>query len=99
MAFFVYILRCRDGSLYTGIARDLEKRMKQHSLGRGSRYVRSRLPFRLVYSEEFGSLPGAMRRENEIKRLARAEKAGLVGRGPPHPSDYEVEQPPDQDGH
>ncbi len=88
MAFFVYILRCRDGSLYTGIARDLEKRMKKHSRGRGSRCVRSRLPFRLVYSEEFTTRSESMRRENQIKALARAEKAGLISRGALHPSDY-----------
>lgn len=99
MAFFVYVLRCRDGSLYTGIARDLEKRMEQHSRGRGSRYVRSRLPFRLVYSEVLGSLSQAMRRENHIKGLARAGKEELVRRGPPGKSDYEVQKPAHQEGH
>ena len=82
MAFFVYMLKCRGGSLYTGIARDLEKRMEQHSLGRGSKYVRSRLPFRLVYFEEFKTRSEAMRRENQIKGLTRIEKAELISRGP-----------------
>jgi putative endonuclease len=85
MAFFVYMLRCRDGSLYTGIARDLEKRMEQHSRGRGSKYVRSRLPFRLVYLEEFGTKSGAMVRENQIKSLPRKEKARLIRKGSPRP--------------
>jgi putative endonuclease len=76
--FFVYILRCRDGSLYTGITNDLEKRMETHSRGKGSRYVRSRLPFKLVHSEPFDTKPKAMRRENEIKMMKREEKAALI---------------------
>lgn len=77
--FFVYILRCRDGSLYTGIAKDLERRMREHSSGKGSRYVRTRRPFRLVYSEEAPDMSAALKRENEIKRLPRWEKAALAG--------------------
>ncbi len=78
--FFVYILRCRDGSLYTGITNDLKKRMVAHSNGKGSRYVRSRLPFRLVHSESFETKSLAMRRENEIKMMKREEKAMLIGK-------------------
>jgi putative endonuclease len=76
--FFVYILRCRDGSLYTGMTNDLEKRMDSHSRGKGSRYVRSRLPFTLVHSESFDTKPQAMRRENEIKMMKRGEKDMLI---------------------
>lgn len=80
MAFFVYVLRCRDGSLYTGSTRDLKKRMERHSNGRGSKYVRSRLPFRLVHFEEAGTLSEAMKRENQIKGMSRSEKAELISR-------------------
>jgi putative endonuclease len=76
--FFVYILMCRDGSLYTGMTNDLEKRMEAHSRGKGSRYVRSRLPFELVHSEPFGTKPEAMKRENEIKMMKREEKTALI---------------------
>jgi putative endonuclease len=78
MVFFVYMLRCRDGSLYTGITNDLKKRMEQHSRGRGSKYVRARRPFRLVYTEDAGDKSSALKREIEIKRLSRQEKIRLL---------------------
>jgi putative endonuclease len=80
MEYSVYILECRDGSLYTGIARDLKDRLEMHSRGRGSRYVRSRLPFRLVYSEQLASRSEALKRELEIKSMDRSEKKMLVNR-------------------
>ena len=76
--YFVYILRCRDGSLYTGITNDLDKRLKAHSEGRGSRYVRRKMPFELVYVEKIGEKSNALKRELEIKPLAKAEKELLV---------------------
>lgn len=76
--FFVYMLKCRDGTFYTGIAKDLEKRMEVHRSGKGSKYVRTRLPFRLVYSESAESKSAAMKRENHIKQMSRAEKIALV---------------------
>jgi predicted GIY-YIG superfamily endonuclease len=78
---FVYILRCGDGSLYTGIAKDLERRLAQHRAGRASRYTRSRLPVALAWSCETGSWGDALREEIRIKALSRAEKEALV-RGP-----------------
>jgi len=78
--FLVYILRCRDGSLYTGITNDLKKRMEQHAKGVGSKYVRSRRPFKLVYTEEIGDKSSAMKRENEIKQLSRQEKIMLLNK-------------------
>ncbi len=83
--FFVYILKCRDGSLYTGMTNNLEKRMEAHSSGKGSRYVRSHLPFRLVHSESFETKPEAMKRENEIKGMKRGEKAMLISKPPKPP--------------
>ena len=71
----VYIVRCRDGTLYTGIARDLDKRIAEHnSEAGGARYTRPRRPVKLVYSEQAPSRSEALKREYEIKRLPRAKK-------------------------
>jgi len=75
---YLYILRCGDGSLYTGIALDLERRLGQHQAGRASRYTRSRLPVDLVWWREIGSWGDALREELRIKRLSRSEKEALV---------------------
>lgn len=80
MSWFVYILRCGDGSLYTGITTDLERRCAQHIAGRASRYTRCRLPVRLVYQERRRDRPDALRRELAIKALSRTEKLALLGR-------------------
>ena len=71
------MLRCSDGSLYTGYTVDLRRRVAQHNSGAGSRYTASRLPVRLVYVEEARNLAGALRREFEIKKLGRGEKLRL----------------------
>jgi predicted GIY-YIG superfamily endonuclease len=78
--WLVYILRCRDGSLYTGITNDLPKRLKAHTASRASKYTRSRLPVRLAYSEPQRSKSAALKRELAIKRLRRAEKERLVAK-------------------
>lgn len=75
---YCYILRCGDGSLYTGWTNDLEKRLAAHSAGKGGRYTRSRLPVELVYYEEYGTREEAMAREWAVKRLTRAEKLALI---------------------
>lgn len=81
--WLVYLLRCRDGSLYTGITNDLPRRLARHRLGRGSAYVRARLPVRLVYRESQPDRPAALRREAAIKRLTREAKLALIlGRSP-----------------
>ena len=77
--FFVYILRCSDGSLYTGYTNDISRRLRRHAAGTGSKYTRGRLPVKLAYFEEFGDRIIALRRENEIKRLSRKEKVALCG--------------------
>jgi predicted GIY-YIG superfamily endonuclease len=74
----VYIVRCADSSLYTGIAKNVERRIKQHNAGRGAKYTRSRLPVELVYSESADTRETALRREIEIKRLKRGEKLKLI---------------------
>ena len=75
---YVYILRCGDGSLYTGWTNDLEKRVKAHSSGRGAKYTRTHLPVELVYSEQLDTKEAAMSREWHIKRLINAEKLRLI---------------------
>lgn len=75
---YVYMLRCRDGSLYTGWTNDLEKRLKAHNSGSASKYTRTRLPAELVYFEEWESKEAAMSRDWHIKRLSREEKLKLI---------------------
>ena len=75
---YVYMLRCRDGSLYTGWTNDLEKRLKAHNSGSASKYTRTRLPAELVYFEKWESKEAAMSREWHIKRLSREEKLKLI---------------------
>lgn len=75
---YVYMLRCRDGSLYTGWTNDLEKRLKAHNSGTASKYTRTRLPAELVYFEEWESKEAAMSREWHIKQLTRDEKLKLI---------------------
>jgi putative endonuclease len=75
---FVYILRCADGSLYTGYALDPRARMRVHNAGRGARYTSGRRPVRLVYSEPFETLSEALKREYELKQWPRARKQALI---------------------
>ena len=77
----LYILRCGDGSLYTGITNNLEKRLAAHRAGRGAKYTRGRGPLELVYREECGTHSDALKRELEIKSLTRQEKEKLIARG------------------
>lgn len=74
----VYILKCKDKSLYTGITNDIQKRLADHRAGRGSKYVRSRLPVVIVYEENIRTKSKALRREMEIKRLTRQQKLKLI---------------------
>jgi len=73
----VYIVRCADSTLYTGVAKDLTARVAQHNAGRGAKYTRSRLPVRLVYREPAADRSVALRRELQIKRLPRRAKTAL----------------------
>jgi putative endonuclease len=75
---WVYMLRCADGSLYTGWSNDVERRLERHRTGRGSRYTASRLPVELVLKLEMESRSAAMREEARIKRLERAGKLALI---------------------
>jgi putative endonuclease len=79
MAWMVYLARCRDGTLYTGITTDPERRLREHNRGLGAAYTRSRLPVTLVYRELAASRSQALRREYAIKSLPRAAKEALAG--------------------
>lgn len=81
VAWFVYMLRCRDGSLYTGCTDDVERRLAVHQSGKGAKYTRSRLPVELVYQEPAADRSGALRREAAIKHLPRREKLRLLDSG------------------
>jgi len=80
MAWMVYILRCADGSLYSGMTDDLDRRLAAHNAGRGARYTRGRLPVKAVYTEEVPNRATALRREWQIKQRTRVEKETLIMR-------------------
>lgn len=75
---YTYIVKCSDGTLYTGWTTCLERRVKEHNSGRGAKYTRSRTPVKLVYYETFETKCEAMKREAAIKKLSRAEKERLI---------------------
>ena len=75
---FIYILRCADGTLYTGYARDVEARTKVHNAGKGAKYTCGRRPVELVYREAFTDRSAALKREHELKRWTKTQKEGLI---------------------
>ncbi len=81
MGWWVYILRCRDGTFYTGSTSDVERRLAEHNSGQGAKYTRGRGPCQVVYREPCPDRPAALRREAAIKRLSRGEKAALISGG------------------
>ena len=80
-AWLVYMLRCADGSLYTGIAKDVSRRCEQHHAGTASRYTRCRRPARLVYQEAHTTRSSALKREAAIKVMTRREKLAMIRLG------------------
>jgi putative endonuclease len=78
---YTYMLRCADGSLYTGWTNDLEARILAHNAGKGAKYTRSRIPVELVYYEVFETKKEAMSREWHLKRLTHEEKLELIKKG------------------
>ena len=78
MLWYVYILRCGDGTLYTGITDDIPRRLAAHRAGKGAKYTRGRGPLELVYQEQVPDKSAALRREAAIKRLRRGEKERLI---------------------
>lgn len=81
MSWTVYILRCGDGTLYTGCTSDLPRRLEAHRTGKGAKYTRSRPPVTLAYQEPAPDKPSALRRELAIKRLPRSKKLTLIEAG------------------
>jgi putative endonuclease len=82
----VYMLRCHDGTLYTGIAVDVERRLQTHERGAGAKYTRSRRPLTLAYRERQPDRSSALKREAEIRRLGRAGKLALIASGSAPPA-------------
>lgn len=78
MPWYVYMLRCGDGTLYTGMTDNVEKRLAAHAAGKGAKYTRGRGPLTLVHSEELPDKSSALKREGAIKKLSRAEKLKLL---------------------
>ena len=76
--WYLYILRCGDGTLYTGITTDVEKRLEVHRSGKGAKYTRGRAPLELVYREECGSHSDALKRESAVKKLTRIQKEAII---------------------
>ena len=76
--YYVYILKCCDGTLYCGYTNDVEKRFETHQSGKGAKYTRGRLPLELVYTEEFETKSEAMKRECEIKKMSREKKMEII---------------------
>jgi putative endonuclease len=79
--WYVYIVRCRDGSLYTGIATDVERRITDHQANKGSKYLRGRGPLKLVFKKQIGEKGRALRVERQVKRLPRYKKEALIKTG------------------
>lgn len=80
--YFVYVLQCGDGSLYTGITTDVARRLAEHKEGSASRYTRSRGALKMLYTERKRTRSSALKREAAIKRLSRVEKLVLIGKRP-----------------
>ena len=81
MMWYVYILRCADDTLYTGITDDLQRRLEQHNSGKGAKYTRGRGPVELVHRETYPAKGEALKREYQIKQLSRGEKLELISGG------------------
>jgi putative endonuclease len=78
MPWFLYIIRCSDGSLYTGITTDISRRLKEHNAKKGAFYTQNKTPVKLAYQESMANQSEARRREAQIKRLTHKEKIGLL---------------------
>mgnify|MGYP001576511624 CR=1 FL=1 len=78
MPWFVYIIKCNDGKLYTGITNNLERRVRKHNSGNGCRFTKYRTPVKLFYSEDYLTKQEALVREAQIKRLERPQKFALI---------------------
>ena len=78
VAYFVYILKCADGTFYTGITNDVARRVAVHNSGKGARHTRGRLPAKLLWSQKVRNMSAALRREIQIKKLTQSQKRELI---------------------
>ena len=78
---YVYIVRCKDDTLYTGYTNDIQRRIEEHNNGTGAKYTRGRTPVKLEYFEQYENKGAALSREHEIKKLSRVKKADLITTG------------------
>ena len=76
--YFVYILQCSNGTYYTGYTNNLQNRIKEHNSGNGAKYLRGKLPVKLVYAKEYRYYKNALRAERRVKKLTRAQKLKLI---------------------
>jgi putative endonuclease len=82
VTWFVYILECSDGTLYTGYTNDVDARVGKHNAGKGAKYTKNRLPVVARYTEQLETKSLAMKREYRIKQMTRAQKLALIGDSP-----------------
>ena len=80
MNYYLYIVECSDGSLYTGWTKDLKKRLKSHNEGKGAKYTRSRIPVSLKFSKELSSKSLALKMEHRVKKLSRQQKLEIINK-------------------
>lgn len=78
--YFVYLIECQDNTIYTGITTDIERRFKEHTLGKGSAYTRSKKPKKIIHTESHANRSSALKREAEIKSWPRAKKLSLIAK-------------------
>jgi len=81
VTWFLYLIRCKDGSLYTGITTDVDRRFAEHQSGKGAKYLRGKAPLTLVFQQKVGSRSAALKAEASIKQLSKADKEGIVSTG------------------
>lgn len=93
---YTYILKCKDGTLYTGWTTDLDRRVRMHNSGKGAKYTRGRRPVELVYYEEHETRQEAMQRECAIKKMSRKEKVAMIARKQEAPRCQSRERDPEK---
>jgi len=81
--WFLYLIRCKDGSLYTGITTDVDRRFAEHQSGKGAKYLRGKTPLTLVFQQKIGSRSAALKAEASIKKLSKVEKEAIINTGWP----------------
>jgi len=81
VTWFLYLIRCKDGALYTGITTDVDRRFAEHQSGKGAKYLRGKGPLTLVFQQKFGSRSAALKAEASIKKLSRADKEIIISMG------------------